>query len=154
MRLPSLSLLALLPLLLSACAEPLPDEQRLRMLVDEAELAAEARSVGDLMDLVAQDYSGEQGEDRDRLTQALRGYFIVNQSPHVLTRIHSVTLHSDGTASIDLAVAVARSPFDEAGELQRARGDLFRVQLELAQEDGEWRVYSADRRRGSPGDFL
>jgi hypothetical protein len=146
--------LLILSLLLVACSEPPTEEMRLRALIEQAELAAEARDTGALMDLVAEHYTGERGEGRDAVARAIRGYFILNQQVHVLTRIRAIELLPDGGAHIDLVVAMARTPLSDVARLSESRADLFRIQLELSQSDGEWLVFSASHRRAGPGDFL
>jgi hypothetical protein len=148
-------LLILIAILSAAsCSEPPSDEVLLRALVERAELAAEARDTGDLMALIAPHYTGEQGEDFEGLQRVVRGYFIVNQQVHVLTRIREIELLPDGTARIDMAVALARRPLTDVGNLTETRADLFRLDLQLSREDGEWQIFTAEQRRAGPGDFL
>jgi hypothetical protein len=147
-------MITIMVLMLLACADPPRDELLLRALVEQAELAAEARDTGDLMAVIAPHYTGVQGEDRDGLARVVRGYFIMNQQVHVLTRIHRVEILADGGARIDLAVAMARTPLPEVGSLADSQADLFRIQLELSRVDGEWLVFGAEHQRAGPSDFL
>jgi len=140
--------------MLVACAEPVSDEQQLRDLVARAEQAAEARDASELLELVAPHYTGPGGSHREDLFRMAAGYFLVNQQVYVLTRIHSVTLNPDGTASADLAVAMARTPLGDHRLLAQTRADLFRVQLELVRDDDGWLIYLAQSQPAGPGDFL
>lgn len=146
-------------LAVAACSGgPEGAEAELRALVDEAEIAAEDRDVGDLMDLVHENYVGSDldgsgGADRMDLRKALHVYFVANQRVHAITRINEVRLLADDLARVELAVAVAGRPLEAVEALSETRADLFLVTLDLAY-DGSWKVIAADARDASPADFL
>jgi hypothetical protein len=139
---------ALALLLLSAgCAERDTAEARVRALVAEGERAAEARDLAGLMALVSPDFRDGRGGDREELKRYLRGYLVMHQSVHLLTRIESVEFPYDDFARVRLTVgtlgreSAAATAFDLAA-------DVHDVALELKLEGDDWRVVRAEWRSG------
>jgi hypothetical protein len=126
----------------SGCGDGGTPETRVRALVAEGEHAAEARDLGGLMALVAPDFQDARGGDREELRRYLRGYFVMHQSVHLLTRIESVEFPYEDYARVRLTVgalgreSAAATAFDLAA-------DVHDVALELRLEGDEWRVVRA-----------
>jgi hypothetical protein len=132
--------LALLP----GCSDDASPEQQVRAVIDAMEVAAEARDVGDLMEHVSAAYRDSQGQDRAEASRYARGYFIANQSIHLLTRIESVEFPSPDEARVQMQVGMAgRGGAQGAGGLS---ADLYDFDVALVHEDGEWKVSFADWR--------
>ena len=82
-------------------------EQQVRSVIDSMELAAEARDVGDLMEHVSAAYRSADGQDRGGTSRYVRGYFVANQSIHLLTRIESLEFPAPDEARVKLQVGMA-----------------------------------------------
>ena len=108
------------------------------------EVAAEARDVGDLMEHISASYRDAQGQDRTEASRYARGYFIANQSVHLLTRVESLEFPAPDEARVKLQVGMA----GRAGAPGQAglSADLYDFDLALVREDGEWKVSYADWR--------
>ena len=76
-----------------------------------------------------------------------------NQSVYLLVRVNDVVLADPGKAQVDAFVALAGQPIRDATALPELRADLYRFDLRLRDEDGEWRVTSADWRPATLVDF-
>ena len=100
---------------------PLP-EQQVRTVIDSMELAAEARDVGDLMEHVSAAFRSADGQDRAETSRYVRGYFVANQSIHLLTRIESLEFPAPDEARLKLQVGMAGR--DGQGAVQPQRGPL------------------------------
>jgi hypothetical protein len=136
------SLALILSCALAACSAPTSDEQRVRDLVASAETAAEARDVGDVLDLVGDDYADAQGNTRDSLQLFLRAYFAAHPKLELVTSIDSVEFPADGLARARVTVrGLDLDRFDV--------GDSVALDVELRRQGGEWRVVRADRASGS-----
>jgi hypothetical protein len=128
---------------LAGCGSADPPEVRVRAVIDAAEAAAEARDVSALMDLVSPDYKDAEGRQPDELSRYLRGYFIANQSIHLLTRVESIEFPATGVAELALTVgmvgrdAEAQSAWDLAA-------DVYRIDLTLMDREGDWLVTHVD----------
>jgi hypothetical protein len=131
--------LALLP----GCSDDASPEQQVRAVIDSMEVAAEARDVGDLMEHVSTAYRSADGLDRAEAGRSIRGYFVVNQSVHLLTRIESLEFPAPDEARVKLQVGMAGRGGQGAAALS---ADLYDFDVVLVREDGEWKVSYADWR--------
>jgi hypothetical protein len=131
-------------LLLTACSDDGSPEQQVRAVIESMEVAAEARDVGDLMEHISANYRDAQGQDRTEASRYARGYFIANQSVHLLTRVESLEFPAPDEARVKLQVGMA----GRAGAPGQAglSADLYDFDLALVREDGEWKVSYADWR--------
>jgi hypothetical protein len=140
MRIPLLLVLALL----AGCADDTSPEQQVRSVIESLELAVEERDVGDLMAHISPNYRDAQGQDRAAASRYARGYFVANQSIHLLTRIQSLEFPAPDEARVKLQVGMA----GQGGEpgVAGLNADLYDFDLALILEDGEWKVSYADWR--------
>ncbi len=145
---PGVVMLAALVMFVAGCGESQTPDAKVRDVIAQGEQAAEARDLSGIMDLVAPSYGDGQGGDRDELKQYLRGYLVAHQAIHLLTRVESVEFPYRDMAKVSLTLgtlgrdAAAATAFDLAA-------DVYDVELELALDDGEWRVTRANWRPAS-----
>jgi hypothetical protein len=128
---------------LAGCSDDSSPEQQVRAVIDSMEVAAEARDVGDLMEHVSTAYRSADGLDRAEAGRSIRGYFVVNQSIHLLTRIESLEFPAPDEARVKLQVGMAGRGGQGAADLS---ADLYDFDVVLVREDGEWKVSYADWR--------
>jgi hypothetical protein len=108
------------------------------------EAAAEARDVGALVEHISPNYRDGQGQDRAEASRYARGYFVANQSVHLLTRIESLKFPSPDEARVKLQVGMAgRSGEPGAASLN---ANLYDFDLALIREGDEWKLSYADWR--------
>jgi hypothetical protein len=128
---------------LAGCSDDTSAEQQVRAVIDSMEVAAEARDVGDLMEHVSVNYRSADGLDSAEAARYLRGYFVANQSIHLLTRIQSLEFPAPDEARVKLQVGMAGRGGQGAADLS---ADLYEFDVALVREDGEWKVSYADWR--------
>jgi outer membrane biogenesis lipoprotein LolB len=128
--------------LLTACSDSASPEQQVRAVIESMETAAEARDVGDLLEHISANYRDAQGQDRTEASRYARGYFIANQSVHLLTRIESLEFPAPDEARVKLQVGMAGRG-SEAGAAGLST-DLYDFNLALIREGDEWKVSYAD----------
>jgi hypothetical protein len=138
-------LMALLTLPLVACGPEQTPEAQVRSVIAAGEAAAEARDLSALMELVAADFRDEQVGGREELQQYLRGYLVMHQSIHLLTRVDSVELPYRDMAKVRLTVGTLGRDSAAASALELA-ADVYDVQLELQLDGDDWRVTRASWR--------
>lgn len=145
MNLPLLLLAGPLAMVLAGCGSADPPEVQVRAVIEAAEKAVEARDVSAVMELVSPEYRDVEGRQTRDLSQYLRGYFIANQSIHLLTRIDSIEFPATGVAEVALVVAMVgqEAEADSAWDLA---ADIHQIKLTLMQEGNDWRVTHADPR--------
>jgi len=133
--LPSATLLALF-----ACSSPTSDEQKVRALFDDAEKAAESRDVGDVLELVGDDYADREGNTRDSLRGFLRVFFAAHPKLELVTGIDELQFPADGLARARVTL--------RGLDLDRfSAGDAVALDVELRRAGEKWRVVRADRVR-------
>jgi predicted small lipoprotein YifL len=123
----------------AACGDKASPEQQVRAVIEQMEQAAEDRDIGDLKAHLSADYQDANGMGADEAARYARGYFIANQSIHLLTRIEELTFPTDGEARAQVLVgmlgrdAAATDRWDLAGELRTFK-------IALRREQDEWKV--------------
>lgn len=125
--------------LLAACGDAGSPEQQVRTVIDQMELAAENRDVGDLMEHVSEDYRGEAGLGPEEVARYLQGYFIANQSIHLLTRIEDLTFPTDGEARAQVLVGMVGRDAAATRQWDLA-ADLHTFKIALRREADGWKV--------------
>jgi hypothetical protein len=135
-----ISLALILSSLLIACSSATSEEQRVRALFASAEEAAESRDVGDVLELVADEYADKQGNTRDSLRGFLRIYFAAHPKLELVTSVDDLQFPVAGLARARVTV--------RGLDLDRFNaGDSVRLDVELRIVGGEWRIVRADRAR-------
>ncbi len=132
---------------LAGCGTPDSPEARVRAVIAAAEQAAEARDVSAVMELVSPDYADADGRQAAELSRYLRGYFIANQSIHLLTRVDSLEFPARDVAELEVTVAMVGREA-EAESAWDLAADVHSFRLTLMEKDGDWRVTRADRPAG------
>ncbi len=136
----------LLVVMLAACSrEPSPKDQ-IRALVAAAEEGAEARDLSDVMALVSDRYTDLQGQDKAAVREMMGGYFLINQSIHLLTNVEDIKFPANDMATARVTVAMLGRQDDTAGDWSLA-AEVYEFDLRFLREDEEWRLQSATWRR-------
>jgi hypothetical protein len=150
--------LALL-LVAPACKRALTPEEQVRAAIAAAEKAAEEKDVRGVGQFVSERYSDGEN-DRPLVLGVVRLQFLRFPSIHLLVRVASVALPQPGEAHAVAFVAMAGLPIAGVDDLSRVSADLYRFELELADEGskgpgkGPWRIRSARWARARAGDFF
>lgn len=140
-------------LLALACADRTPPEERVRAVLAALEESAQGRDAGAMKEHVSDGYSDAQGNDKRAIAQLVAFHLLRNQSVYLLTRVQGVEIAAPGQARAEVLVAMAGTPIESPEALLGLRADLYRFDLAFAEEDGDWRVRSAEWRPASVQDF-
>jgi hypothetical protein len=116
-------------------------EAEIRALLGEAAEAAEARDAGFFADVVGDAYRDTRGNDREQLIRSVRGYFIANQRIDVASRIDEVVLEGEDAARAVVYAGLLGRAGTELSDGVDA--DLYRFDLELVNDGGEWQIIGA-----------
>jgi hypothetical protein len=145
MKLPVLAIFAptLLLVGLAACSRT-SDEDQVRAVIVAAEQAAEARDTSDLVRLVADDYRDDRGNDKQELTQFLRGYLLMHPKVELLVNIGPVVFDTATRATVLVEVAMVGTQ-SSGGQNTSLTGDLEAFQVQLRKDDSQWFIVRADR---------
>lgn len=135
-------------LLMASCADDTSPEDRVRATVTAAEEATEARDLSQVMDLVADSYSDERGQDKSSIRGLMHGFFLLNQSVHLLVSVDDIEFPAEDVANAQVTVGMlgnqSRDDWALAAEVHE-----FDVRLRLVGD--EWKLQSARRVRRGDG---
>jgi len=141
-------------LLFAACGSGDSPEDQVRAFIKRGEVAAEARDLGAMKNLIADSYSdGHRRTKRDIIAVTAR-YFLTNKNIHIFTRIGELDLPAPGRAKIILYAAMAGQNISDLDALLNMQADLYRFDLQLEKKDREWQLVSADWQPAGPEDFF
>lgn len=147
-------LFVLICLFLYGCGKDEPLEEQIKAYVTAGELAAESRDIGGIKDLISEQYTDEHGRTRRDIVAVTMRYFYANRDIHLLTRIKELTFLSDNKALLHLYVAMSGKDVDDADSLLNVQADLYRFDLELAREGGDWKLIRAEWHSAIRNDFF
>lgn len=128
--------------MLAACGAGDSPEKQVRAVIDQMEMAAEKRDVGEFTEHLSANFSDSNGSGPAEVARYLHGYFIANQSIHLLTRIEQLEFPIGDEARARVLVgmvgreAAATRSWDLAA-------DLHTFDIALRREDGAWKVIFA-----------
>ncbi|MCP4982200.1 MAG: hypothetical protein GY935_17115 [Gammaproteobacteria bacterium] len=152
-QLTSVCFLVWVALLIQACSES-PDsaEDQIRQFLKAGVEAAEERSLGQLGDLLHENYTDHRGYTKQQLGSLLRGYFFRHKNIHLFTRIRQIELLGDNRAIVRLHVAMAGSVISDVDALSALRAQVYSFELQLIMQD-EWLLQHAVWGPASIGDL-
>jgi len=141
-------------LMCTACGKEESPEEQIRMFVKAGEEAAEARDAGDLGKLISEQYQDQhQRTKRDIVAVAAR-YLFINKNIHLLTRIDQLSFPQPDRAECRIYVAMTGQNVSDLDSLLNMQADLYRFDVELAREEGDWKLVRAEWHRAGPEDFF
>lgn len=124
---------------LSACVRE-PPEQRLRQTVVAMQEAVESGDAGDFMASISPDFVGNSGLDRDGLERMLKAQLLLNSKVGLQTGPLTVQMgEALDTATVRFTVLMVGG----SGRFLPERGQMQEVVSSWRDEQGQWRVYSA-----------
>lgn len=127
-------------LLLAGCsADTGTPEEALRAWVDAAELAAEDKQRGALLDMISPDYIDARGNDRTAIDRTLRLLFLRQQSIALLVKVDGVELFNETAAEVSLTVGMAGTNGGRLG----LSADAYRFELDLVADGDDWLLTAA-----------
>lgn len=126
--------------LLGACSRA-PAEQRLRETIQAMEAAIEAGAVGDFIDHVGSDFTGNDGSyDRRQLHAWLRAMTLRRERIGVSLGPLDIRLYDGGRATVKVDVVVTGS----SGGWLPDSGRRLHVDSVWREDDGDWYCVSAN----------
>ena len=129
--------LALLLVLATACTRT-PPEQALRETIAGMEAAAEARDAAAIAEVLAEDFDGPGGMDRERFRRYLAVLWLQHQDVGVVLGPISIELQ-EGHAQASFSAAVRGGQ----GRLFAGTAQAYQVKTAWRMQDGDWRLISA-----------
>jgi hypothetical protein len=132
----------LLATAVAGCGPSVTPEDEIRALVAAAEESAEARDASALKDLVADDYADPAGRAAADVRAYIHGWLVAHQSVRLITRVDSIELEGTEQARVEVTVGMLGREAS-SGSAWDLAGDIWRFDLRLARDGGDWRVIRA-----------
>jgi len=129
--------------LLAGCSGGDDPEQRVRAFIDRVAASAEARAWSDFDIYLAEDFSDDRGLTRREALAVVTRYILAHRSVHVFQRVRQIEVRDPRHARAVILAALAGSPVDGPDDLARLDANLYRFEIELADEGDGFRVTSA-----------
>jgi hypothetical protein len=140
--------------MLTACGREDTPEKQIEKLVDKGKAAAENGKPGELRELISGRYADDHGRTRRDIVALAARYLYVNKNIHLFTRIRELTFSGSDAARLRIYAAMAGQDVSGPDALRNIRADLYFFDLDLAHEEGEWRVVRADWRPAGWEEFF
>jgi phosphoserine phosphatase len=137
--------------LLCTATRPVTPEERIQAMFQEAARAAEQRKVDQVVEVLSARFSGsgyEEHINRDEARRLLA--FELLRGQWVSVSISSAEVIVDGArakANVDAVLSRAADRKKGLGSLLPGEASVHRFRLDLAEEEGEWRVISGSWRQ-------
>jgi len=97
-------------------------------------------------DAFGENYRDARGNDRAEALRMLRGYFIANQRIEIVSRVDEIVIEGgDAARAVVHAGMVGRRT--DAKLIDGLDADLYRFELELVNDGGNWQIIGADFNR-------
>ena len=124
--------------LFAGCART-PDEERIRAALESMQKAAQARRPADVLEHVAADFTGNNGDmDRDSLAQLLRLQLLSRQGVNVVSGPVEIVIDDDrATAKFDVVLS------DRSGRWVPGGSETYRIVSGWRREGSDWLCYNA-----------
>lgn len=129
---------AIVMLLLAACGKDDP-EQAVRGQVEAMQAAIDERDAGDVEDLLAQDFVGNDGMDRRAIRQFAAAVFLRHKNVAAKLGPVSVELRGDTDAVAKFSVLATGG----SGGFLPETGQVYQIETGWRLVDGEWKLLSA-----------
>jgi hypothetical protein len=114
-------------------------EDELRDWVDTAEARAEDKDRGALLSMISDAYVDGRGNDREKIGNLLRVYFLRQQDVAILTSIDDISLMGNTAAQVNVTVGMAGTNASALG----VQAHAYNFEFELEKPDEEWLLIGA-----------
>jgi hypothetical protein len=139
-------------LTLAACSgDQISVEDRVRALIDAMEQSVEAGSVREAISFLHADYTDPWHTSRQAANRTLFGIMQRHRGIHLFTLTETVELTpQEDSATAVVLVAMTGVPVESVEALISVKADLYRFDIVLLEEEGEWRILSSRWERVDP----
>lgn len=114
-------------------------EAELRDWVGRGVAAAEGKERGVLVDMISPAYADTRGNDRKRVENIFRAYFLRMNTVELLTSIDEIRVIDDTAAEVLVTVGMAGRHDGIVG----FSADAYQFSLELTKDGGDWALIAA-----------
>lgn len=150
----SFAAVALIAVIVGCRGEPDTPEAQIRALVAQAQSAAEKKDIATLRGMISERYADAMENDKRALTAIVAYHLMRNRSIYLFAQVGRIDLPGGARAEAVVYLAMAARPIPSVAALGGLRADLYRFDLDLAEESPrDWKLRSAQWRPAELGDL-
>ena len=153
-RISWLAAVVCMPMVFGCSSKASDPELEIRQFLETGEAAVEARELGAVANMISEEYADPGGRSRRDLVRMVAGYLLRNESVHLLIRVESISVTGEAAATARVYAGMTGRLVGGTDSLSDFRADLYRFDLELAKEGGDWKLTGAEWRRAEQQDLL
>ena len=139
---------------MAGCRRRLSPQDRIRLELAALETAIEEKDFNRVRDGLSARFAGPDQMDRPGALALIQLRLRSRPAVHLLVRLEDIEVTSNTLGRVQLLVAMASFPVPAPEALRRLEAEFFRFDLQLAEEDGQFRVQSATWEPARLDDFL
>ena len=140
-------------LLAASCSSPTTTPEEIAgQFIKDSEQAFEERDIFELKKLISSNYGDSQNRSADEIISIAAMYIRSSKSIYLLTDLHSAEYLEERIQARVLAAFAAR-PISEPAVLAQMQADIYWFDIELAEENGSWKLTDAQWRQAMVDDF-
>lgn len=129
------------------------DEQKIYKILDAGVAELEAGNVKGAMAYVAEDFSGDEGVDKQTIRGVLGGQVLQGNRITIMRRDEKVKVDG-GTATATLDVALFQGDRAKMKGVVPQRSGTYRFAITFRKDDGEWLITTAKQEPISAASFI
>lgn len=135
-----------------SCSSSTPAETIASKFIETSAKAFEERDIFALKKLVSSHYGDSQNRSANEIISTAAAYIRSSGSIYVLTDLHTAEYVEERIEARLLAAFAAR-PIAEPALLAQMQADIYWFDIELAEENGTWKLTDAQWRQAMVEDF-
>ena len=140
---------------LYACkSRPRDPDAEVEAFITKVEKLTEARDLGQLKEVIDEQYQDSHGLNKRRVVSLLQLQFLKRKKIHVISRIVDLEVTDKATsARVDLLAGLAGRPIEGLLGLKDVRAEIMRFKIRLIYDGDDWLVQRVDWSRARLSDF-
>jgi hypothetical protein len=135
------------------CSRQSPEE-RVRQTVDQVVKAAHERDVKRMIAAISEQYADAESNKKEQIAAVVRVQFLLHPNLYLVVKLSSVECPEATRAQVVLFAAMASVPAGSVPDLRKLSADVYRFDLTMVDEEGEFRVVRAAWSPATVGDLL
>ncbi|MDJ0956402.1 MAG: hypothetical protein QNI91_06085 [Arenicellales bacterium] len=139
--------------LIACSGDETSPEQQINQLNGNAKLAAEAKDVNTLKDMVADDFKSGQ-YDKNSIIRLVALYLLGHKNVHLFPITRSLQIVDQDNANAVILVAMAGQPIDHADQLLDLHAEMLRFNVSYVRAEEEWKVVGVEWTQAKADDFF
>lgn len=130
--------------ILSACARPVSEEDRLKAIVNEAAEAAQKKDIDAIRKHISKSYKDPEGNDYDSVRRILAYHFIRAETVSVFVRGIDIEIKGGTALAAVNAFLVRGKDVKSIKDILPESAAGYKFDLIFKKEDGDWKVVNAE----------